>query len=86
MSGRCLVCGEYPADRAHLRSRGAGAKWEEHEFIYMCRRHHVEQHTSGWPRFLDKYPSLQMSLEARGWALVDKGNGFRKLIWQGKNE
>lgn len=81
MKGQCEVCGAGPTvDRAHLKSRGAGAKWERHEWVKLCRKHHMDQHAYGWPRFLDQHPVFRITLAHQGWVLIDRGNGFRKLV------
>jgi len=68
----CCVCGEPGADRAHLRTRGAGAKNEWHEYIWLCRKHHIEQGNSGWKKFLDKHKEARPELSKRGWHLIQE--------------
>ncbi len=68
--GRCLACKKTAElDRAHLKTRAAGAGWEEHEFIRICRACHTAQGQIGWKRFTERYPSLLAELEAKGWVL-----------------
>ena len=76
----CRVCGNMESDRAHIRSRGAGGSWDSHNIIRLCRDHHREQHSLGWPRFLDRYPMVAMELKAKGWVVEDKGYGVRRLV------
>lgn len=68
----CVVCGRSYADRAHVKTRGAGAGWEDHEFIYLCRHHHMEQGHLNWKRFIDKYPMVMPHLTRKGWVLVEE--------------
>lgn len=67
---RCIVCGLSPVDRAHFKTRGSGAGWEEWEYTYLCRHHHMEQGHLNWKRFTEKYPSVLKALEDKGWELV----------------
>lgn len=81
MSGfrRCTACGFWPADRAHLRTRARGAGWEPHEWIPLCRRHHVEQGTIGWSKFCEKYPRVMQAIDERGWE-IGVFFGVRRLV------
>ena len=64
----CCVCGggvyndesgEWLTDPHHLSARGMGGKGikakEVGSVVSLCRRHHTECHTSGLPRFQDRY-------------------------------
>lgn len=66
--GRCCVCGTYGADRAHIKTVGAGATWEDWEFVPLCRKCHIEQHKVGIKTFHDKHLGYQYALKARGWS------------------
>lgn len=74
----CDACGRTPTDRAHLKTRGAGAGWNEDEFIHLCREHHIEQGW-GWAKFADKYPTVMRQLTRKGWEIKDI-LGVRKLV------
>ena len=41
----CVVCGKWPSENAHARSRGAGGTWRH--VIPLCKEHHTEQHACG---------------------------------------
>lgn len=64
----CVIgfCGRR-ADRAHIRTRGAGATWEEWEWIPLCRKHHIEQGQLGWAEFCARHHEPALELAARGW-------------------
>jgi hypothetical protein len=80
MKDRCVACGLFGVvDRAHLKTRGAGAGWGDDEWIALCRMHHVEQGQSGWHRFLLKYPAVADAIEKRGWE-VREIFGVFKLV------
>lgn len=66
----CAACGtNKDIDRAHIKTRGAGASWEFFEFIYLCRNHHIEQGARNWKHMVDKYPGVLPELTKRGWYL-----------------
>lgn len=72
MKGTCTACKRQGiVDRAHLKTRGAGATWEPWEWLPLCRAHHVEQGQVGWKRFTDKFPSILGAVEQRGWVLIE---------------
>lgn len=50
-------CSTYDTDNCHILSRGAYPHYKDEEWniIKMCRKHHSEQHTIGWTRFISKY-------------------------------
>lgn len=66
----CIVCGNPQVDRAHFKTRGAGAGWEPWEYTFLCRKHHQEQGNKGWPRFCEKYPQTLKELSDKGWKIV----------------
>ena len=71
-NGECTACGKWgKMDRAHIRTRGAGAGWEPWEYLLLCRTHHIAQGGMGWSRFIEKYPHIAGELEKRGWEIVD---------------
>lgn len=66
----CLVCGRYPTDPDHIRTRGAGGM----DFIRsgklivlniwpLCREHHTERHAIGLDSFKAKYKACRDYLE-----------------------
>jgi hypothetical protein len=57
-------------DRAHIKTRGSGAGWEEWEYILLCRYCHICQSHLNWKRFTDKYPHLIDVLKGKGWIIV----------------
>lgn len=59
-------------DRAHIKTRGSGAKWNSDEFIHLCRHHHIEQGHLNWKRFSLKYPKIIEILNKKGWEIVDE--------------
>lgn len=68
MTGNCEACGVYGImDRAHLKTRGSGAGWNDDEWILLCRSHHIQQGAIGWWKFCNKYPKLFMCLRDRNW-------------------
>lgn len=80
MQGKCSACGFVGVvDRAHLKTRGAGAGWDEHEWIPLCRRHHVEQGQVGWPRFTENYARVRFLIDEMGWEIKDIF-GQKKLV------
>lgn len=64
----CCVngCGR-KAQAAHIKSRGAGGDDVSGNVAPLCWLHHSEQHTLGWPRFLQRYP------EVRSWQQLKEG-------------
>lgn len=62
---RCQVCGRWPSDPDHLRTRGAGGDDSLENLMPLCRRHHTERGTIGIRSFVKKY-SLPVSWES-GW-------------------
>lgn len=64
----CLVC-RAPSDPCHIKSRGAGGDDTLDNLIQLCRRHHSEQHQTGWVGFLAKYPMVWEHFEKKGWEL-----------------
>jgi hypothetical protein len=56
-------------DRAHLKTRGSGASWDEEMWVYLCRKHHTEQGAIAFNKFLRKYPYIETVLDAKGWEL-----------------
>ena len=63
----CVVCGQSPTDRCHIRSKGAGGPMEEWNLYLACRKHHRLQHRLGWGWFLEKHPVVWEHLEKKGW-------------------
>lgn len=75
----CVLCGIIPSDRAHIKTRGAGAGWEPDEYLHLCRWHHVEQGQIGWKKFCDKYPPMVTLLAIKGWTFTDRF-GISKIV------
>lgn len=69
---RCCICNNPQTDRAHIKTRGAGAGWDLWEFVYLCRNHHMIQGHIGWKRFCDKHPQALAELKLRGWDFVNE--------------
>src|ERR1700744_3530604 len=64
----CLICGR-ESDPAHIKSRGSGGDDVPQNLLSLCRRHHSEQHQSGWGRFSVRYPIVDSTLAELGWQL-----------------
>lgn len=76
----CAACGtNQNVDRAHIRTRGAGAGWEEWEWVPLCRKHHVQQGAVGWHRFACENPKVGMALAERSWTFENRF-GVMKLV------
>jgi hypothetical protein len=79
MKGNCTICGVYGVmDRAHIKTRGSGAKWNDSEWMLLCRGHHVMQGAKGWKAMCDLFPNLEEELTKRGWEFIEL-NGIWKL-------
>jgi hypothetical protein len=74
----CLVCGSKPSDPAHIQSRGAGGDDTDQNVMPLCRRHHTEQGQIGITTFANKYLSVKLYLESKGW-YWDEKNKLRKM-------
>jgi HNH endonuclease len=74
----CIVCGGWPTDCAHIRSRGAGGPDTPWNLLPLCRRHHTEQHARGFVWMSKRYPPVTFELYRRGWRLV---TGFKGPQW-----
>lgn len=75
----CLACGKSPTDISHIKSRGSGAKLNEHEVISLCRSCHAAQHSFGWGRFLEMYPEVEKEITRKGWE-IDRTHGRFRFI------
>jgi len=69
-------------DRAHVKTQATGGTWDDFNILLLCRRHHVEQHTIGWIKFMRKWPRVYRALNDKGWRIVD-AQGVEKL-WNDK--
>ena len=58
----CLVCGRYPVQACHAKSRGAGGTAEH--LVPMCVDHHRQQHQMGIDTFGALY-NVDLMDEAR---------------------
>ena len=77
---QCQACNRYTdVDRAHIKTRGAGAGWEDWEYIYLCRTDHILQGQIGWYKFINKYPHLKRILKNKGWD-IEIIFGIPKLV------
>ena len=74
---RCIACGKYGVDPAHIRSRGAGGHDLVGWVIPLCRPCHSLSHHIGWVRFLEKNFNVKMTLEELGW-IIENGKLRRK--------
>lgn len=66
----CVVCGAR-SDAAHIKSVGSGGDDVESNLLSICRRHHQEQHSVGWTRFIKRYPAVYFELTKKGWDIID---------------
>jgi len=79
MSGSCSACKQWRIlDRAHILTRGAGAGWHDHEWIYLCRLCHQKQGSLGWPKFIDRYPHIEALIKHQGYEIVEEF-GIKKV-------
>lgn len=68
MIAKCAACRKIEeVDRCHIKSKGAGGTWDEYNIILMCRLKHVEQHTIGWNKFIEKHPHMKLDFQEKGW-------------------
>ena len=74
----CPLCGTYPTDVCHIKSKKSGGSDKVHNLISMCRKHHSEQHKLGWHRFCQKYPIMKSQLANKGWEFFDEF-GIKRL-------
>lgn len=65
----CLVCFKTPSDKAHIKTRGAGAGNEYWEMMPLCRICHIEQGTIGIVTFINKYFRVKQYIEKLGWTV-----------------
>jgi len=80
MIQQCQACNKCTdVDRAHCRTRGSGAGWEDWEYIYLCRKDHILQGQIGWDRFTKRYPHLIKILASKGW-MIEIIFGIPKLV------
>jgi hypothetical protein len=76
----CAACGTHSKiGRAHIRTRGAGAGWEDWEWIYLCRRHHQLQHVKGWAFICNAFPNVLGELKSKGWE-IEEIFGVKKVV------
>jgi hypothetical protein len=50
---RCIVCGRTPCDPCHGPVNGVRSKGADSGAVPMCREHHNEQTSIGWPKFAE---------------------------------
>lgn len=82
----CVICKEIPTDRAHIKTRGAGATWEWWEWMPLCRQHHQIQGQIGWKNMSNRFIIIGEILKQMGWYFQNnfgvwkirhKGKGFK---------
>lgn len=69
----CVVCGEFPCDPCHIKTNGSGGDDVITNLIAFCRKHHTEQHATGWRKMCNKYPMVRFLLQAKGWIVTEIG-------------
>lgn len=62
----CCVCGRWPVDASHIKTRGSGGPDTTWNVVPHCRQHHDEWGRS-WTRFIAKYPPMAFKLRRLGW-------------------
>jgi hypothetical protein len=67
----CIVCGVRGCDPAHIKTKGSGGDDIENNLMPLCRKHHSEQHATGIVSFINKYPSVKLYIEMKGWRLAE---------------
>ncbi len=67
-SRKCLICGKN-SDACHLKTRGSGGDDVPENLLSLCREHHQEQGSWGFPRFCRTYPVVMFELDELGWKL-----------------
>lgn len=71
----CDVCGNFPSDPAHIKSRGAHGDDVDDNLLSLCREHHTEQHQIGHFKMSRKYPFYGQILAQKNWVF----SGDKKL-------
>jgi len=67
---RCVACGVFGCDPAHIKSRGSGGDDLPENLFPLCRIHHTEQGQIGIATFTMKYDTVETYLENLGWTVV----------------
>lgn len=67
---RCHICNTAPTDTCHIRSKGAGGPDQEWNYMYLCRKHHQEQHRVGIVTFVERHPEVREYIARSGWGVV----------------
>jgi hypothetical protein len=75
----CIICG-IKADKAHIRSKGAGGPDDEWNILFLCRAHHIVQHAYGWRKFRAQFPAVDSILKSRGWYFDDFGKHWHDSL------
>lgn len=77
----CIICGDKKTDYCHIKTKGSSGNNEPYNIMFLCRKHHSEQHAVGLYRFLKKYPEVEKEIIRLGWKLeyieLPAGNVFR---------
>lgn len=77
---RCLVCGQFPTDVDHIKTRGSGGSNDWFNVWPLCRNHHTEKHSLGLNEFIRRYQKLIPELEIRGWEFDTHRNKWFRAI------
>lgn len=67
---KCIGCGRWGCDPAHIKSRGSGGDDVADNLISLCRECHSEQHQMGWNRFSERRPAIHFELRRKGWSII----------------
>lgn len=70
----CAVCGDFPVDPCHIRSRGSGGGDYKWNLWPGCRKHHSESHQIGIFTFMKKYLKFHIYLLSKGWNVIAVGD------------
>lgn len=78
---QCQACHQWfeTLDRAHIKSFGSSGCDDDWNLLNLCRADHSWQHSQGWKRFSERYPSIMDILEERGF-YFDSFNKLRRDI------
>jgi len=66
----CLICGKLESDKHHVKTRGSGGGEDTWNKILLCRKHHIEIHSTGIISFARKYYVFKEFLENNGWVIT----------------
>lgn len=63
----CCVCGNFPVDASHIRTRASGGPDDAFNVVPHCRSCHVVWGRLGAYKFCLKHPKFKSYLESLGW-------------------